>query len=581
MMQGSGGTPVESPSSAAAETLIDALARTARDVPDAAVAVLDRRGAADARTYAEVLRAARARAARYAALGVGEGDVVLVALDTSHDWIDAWFGAIARGALPVAVAPAGAMGTGRAHLDKLDGLLERLDAPVLVTGDGVRDAAREHGIARVADRVRTPAELDDLTPADFVAPTVGANGDAFLQLTSGSTGVPRAVRVRHSAALHNVRAIADALGVLRVAPGEPRPHGVSWLPLHHDMGLVGCLLSCVVHGWSLDLIPPRAFLARPETWLAAIARRDRVISPAPNFAYQACVERDTPSRLGDADLSRWAVGLTGAEMVQPATVAAFTRGHAPLGFDAGTLRPSYGLAEGTLAVTIDRRAAGPRTAPVPGDDTGREVACVGAPVMDTRVRVVDEDGNALPERTVGAVRVAGPGVFAGYRGDAEATARALRDGELVTGDLGFLQDGELYLTGRTKDLLILRGANLMPHELEWCAERVAGGGGLSRAGAFSVDGGAQGEQAVVVVETTATDPSELATLARDVRGAIGREVGLTLHDVALVRRGRIPKTSSGKVQRGELRDRYLDGRLERLDEARPSDAEPETLRSPR
>lgn len=535
--------------------------------PTEGIAIASRRGERDFRAYPRLAAAVDRRAGRLAAHGLRPGDVALIALDSSFDWIECWFGAVRLGALPVAIAPAGAMGSGRAHLDKLNAVVERIDARVLVCGDGLRREAEQLGLEDVAQRCVTTAELEELRPAPYENPRNAPDDVAFLQLTSGSTGIPRAVRIRHESVLHQVAAIARATGT-DVAE-LPAPNGVSWLPLHHDMGMVGALLVSIAHGWSLDLIPSRAFLARPESWLAAIANYDRVISPAPNFAYQACVERGTASRLDGVDLSGWEVALTGAEMVRPETTRAFAREHAALGFDPRAIRPCYGLAEATLAVTFDTRGQGVRTAPIPGDPTGAEAVCVGEPVMDTLVRITDEHGDDVPEHTVGSVRVDGPGVFAGYHLDDEATAEALISGELVTGDLGFLQDGELYITGRTKDLLILRGANWMPHELEWRAETVLGGGGLLRAGAFSVEGGSQGELAVIVAETTETGDARLAELAREIRVHIGRELGIALHDVALVRRGRIPKTSSGKVQRSELRRLYASAELERQDGPTP------------
>ena len=195
----------------------------------------------------------------------------------------------------------------------------------------------------------------------------------------------------------------------------------------------------------------------------------------------------------------------------------------------------------------------------------KEVVSNGRPIPDTELRIVAPNGSPLPEGVIGEVRVKGPGIFHGYYNDAQATAEGLRDGWLCTGDLGFLEHGELYLTGRIKDVLILRGHNLMPHELEWLAEEVTGGGGGQRTGAFSIARGGQGEEAVLVVETTEKHPEALADLGHGIRQRIGRALSLTVADIAFVRRGKIPKTTSGKVQRRELRRMYLDGEIERLD----------------
>jgi acyl-CoA synthetase (AMP-forming)/AMP-acid ligase II len=297
-----------------------------------------------------------------------------------------------------------------------------------------------------------------------------------------------------------------------------------------------------------------------------LSRAGRSISPAPNFAYQLCVDRVGEEHVG-LDLSRVRALLLGAEMVRPDTATSFARAFAAAGFDALAMRPCYGLAEATLAVTFDCAGEGVRTAPVPDDGRGAgelaEVVSVGVPVRDTEMRIVSPDGSALGEGRVGEVRVRGPGIFAGYWNDEEATRESLSDGWLRTGDLGFLHGGELHLSGRTKDILIVRGQNLMPHELEWIVEEVAGGGGACRAGAFSVPR-ASGEEAVVVVEIDGDAPSDLSAVEREIRGLVGRRLALTLADVAFVRRGKIPKTTSGKVQRRELRARYLARELERL-----------------
>ncbi len=225
------------------------------------------------------------------------------------------------------------------------------------------------------------------------------------------------------------------------------------------------------------------------------------------------------------------------------------------------------MAEATLAITYDRRGRGPRTHPAPaGLDLAMaspDIVCTGAPVMDTRIAIrAPGAGSTLPDGSIGEVCIKGPGVFAGYYNDEEVTRETLREGWLHTGDLGFLHDGELYLTGRLKDVLIIHGHNLMPHELEWLAETVTGGGGAERCGAFSVARGPEGEQAIIVLEVD--DKSAGPEIEREVRSRIGCALGLPLADVVLVKRGGIPKTTSGKVRRGELRQRYLDGRLERL-----------------
>ncbi len=551
-------------------TVSDALERAARHFPEQGVEIFEgRREKPSRRTYPELLAGARETAGRWAALGVEPGDRILVALPTSWDWFDAWLGALLYGALPVAVAPGAAVGAAEAQLRKVDGLVERLGARYAVVGDSFRDAARELGAERAAAAAITAGELAGTAPRSFTPVEPEPDEVAFMQLTSGSTGLPRAVTIRHSGAVHNSFASDEAIGAPSGKPTHAWIDGmVSWLPLHHDMGLVGCFFLSAIAGYDLALLQPTSFLARPKQWLTELGRHGKVFSPSPNFGFQLCLERLKESDLGDLDLVPWRYAMTGAEMIRPETVAGFCELFARCGFTPEKLRPCYGLAEATLSVTFDTVGTGVRTRPLPagaGEGLGlSDVVSVGRVIRDTELVVTDPAGHAVADGEIGEVRIKGPGVFAGYYNDPEATAEGLQDGWLLTGDLGFLHEGELYLTGRTKDLLILHGHNLMPHEIEWLAETVTGGGGAARSGAFSVARSAQGEEAILVVEALDRDPEKLREMGHEIRSRIGRTLSLPLADLVFVRRGKIPKTTSGKVQRRALRSLYLEGKLERL-----------------
>jgi acyl-CoA synthetase (AMP-forming)/AMP-acid ligase II len=546
--------------------------RAARHFPHRGITLIDRRGRDGERfSYPELVDRFMLAARRLARRGVAPGDRVLVCAGTSWEWLDAWFGAVFLGALPVALAPPEGLGSPAGALERAEIVARRLEAAVFVCGDALAPLVRvdEHPALRAIALTTSELLASDPAPATGIEAGAGdADAIAFLQLTSGSTGSPRAVCISHRAAVHNPIASAEALGRPHGAPAwEWEETHVLWLPLHHDMGLVGGILYSLLNGLDLHLASPRAFLSRPRLWLDLLSRAGRSVSPAPNFAYQLCVDRVGSDELAGLDLRRVRAALLGAEMVRPETAAAFVRSFAPAGLEASALRPCYGLAEATLAVTFDCAGEGVRTAPVPAESRAsgepNEVVSVGVPVPDTVVVVTSPDGAPLGEGRVGEVRVRGPGVFSGYWNDEEATRESLVDGWLRTGDLGFLRGGELYLSGRTKDILIVRGQNLMPHELEWIVEEAVGGGGACRAGAFSVPR-ASGEEAVVVVELDSGAPSDLASVEREIRGRVGRRLGLTLADVAFVRRGKIPKTTSGKVQRLKLRARYLARELERL-----------------
>jgi acyl-CoA synthetase (AMP-forming)/AMP-acid ligase II len=544
-------------------TLNQALAHTARTRPERGIAIYDRRGRnAERRTYPELVELARQRAGRLAASGVTPGDRILLAMPTSWELLETFFGALELGAYPVMVAPPGALGSAGTYQAKIDRLMKLMEPTRIVCDAGMRDQLRDGDTISAALRATiTPTELGALAPVRYPECS-RENGLAFIQLTSGSTGSQRGVQVSHANALHNTRAIADCVNC------QPEDVVVSWLPLNHDMGLVGCLLFSMVNGLDLWLLRPETFLARPLLWLSTISSRRGTFSAAPNFAYQLCVDRIDAEDLAGLNLSSWRGALTGAEMIRPVTCAAFEKKFSGIGFKPQFWQPCYGMAECTLAATADRRKAGLRSALIDnrGAELAHDVVCTGEALLDTTVRVssIDTPGQFLPDGSIGEVYIQGPGVFSGYYRDPEATASAMQDGWLRTGDLGFMKDSELYITGRLKDLLIINGHNWMPHELEWEADIATGGGGADRSGAFSVLDGSEGEKPVVVVELTSSENQSLAEVEHAIRSRIGRVLGLPLKDVVLVKRGQIPKTSSGKVQRGELRRRYIAGELQRL-----------------
>lgn len=552
-------------------TLPAALARAARHFPDTGIRLWDGRGRrSERRTFPELVASVEGAAGRWRAAGVEPGDRVLISVPTSWEWLEGWLGAVKLGALPVAVAPPGGFGAAGAHIRKVEYLVERLGARRVLSTEGFRRDAAAAQAKGILETLITPEELAGLVPASGGFPEAEPEAVAFLQLTSGSTGFPRAVMIRHRGAIHNALANDVAIG----AAGGGDLHGwcdalIGWLPLHHDMGLVGYLLLSLCTGIELELMRPTTFLARPRVFLDRFGSYRAAVAHGPSSGYQLCVERLATEARHGLSLGGWRAAQCGAEMIRPETVAGFVDAFGPLGFHPEAFQACYGLAEATLTVSFDTRGRGARTRPVPeGSSISglglHEVVCLGPPVIDTSIRIVDALGQTLPDGSVGSVEVEGPGIFAGYWDDPEATAESLVDGRLRTGDLGFLADGELYLTGRTKDLLIIRGHNVMPHEIEWVAEQVTGGGGAHRSGAFSVARSAQGEEAVLVVEIATRDGEVLGQIERDIRTRVANDLSLQISDLVFVRRGKIPKTTSGKVRRRKLRDQYLGGELERL-----------------
>ncbi|MBX3468182.1 MAG: AMP-binding protein [Planctomycetes bacterium] len=559
-----------------------ALPRTLGELVDAlaagsgALAVYDRRGKTKVeRPYPEVARRARAWGAWLEAQGVRPGDLVYLCLPTSHELIEGFLGASLVGALPCCLALPRAIG----GLDVFRRRVEQLAR----FGRGHLVTTPEVGAELGAPFLAPPDPLDLERLVDV--PRLDPGAIAYVQLTSGSTSVPKAVAITHANLAANTAAIYTR------GAGSPAETYVSWLPLYHDMGLVGILFTAMFHGCSLALMTPETFVGTPRRWFEAMTdvRKDHtIVTSAPNFGYQWAVDRIPAEKVAGLDLSRWRVACCGAEMVRPATLEEFAARFRPAGFDPGALIPCYGMAEATLAVTMSPAARGPVVVdgsvscgpavdglevtirPVDGAPERARAGLADLPESgpggggspgevgerSRRTHHTEDSDETLPEGTEGEIVIRGSSVFPGYFLDPEATAAVLHDGLFRTGDLGYLRGGELHVTGRVKDLIILDGANVAPHELEWLAQaHVDLDGG--RAAAFSVEHRRR-EVPVLVVEVKEVPPPEAVEA---LRAAVARDVA-PLHDLVFVRRGTVPKTSSGKVQRGQVRARYLDGTLE-------------------
>ncbi|MFP3942068.1 MAG: AMP-binding protein, partial [Thermoanaerobaculia bacterium] len=416
--------------------------------------------------------------------------------------------------------------------------------------------------------------------ASAPAPTPASHrpepGDlALVQFSSGTTANPKPVALTHRAILAQV---AILNGFWPEEDGVEH-RGVSWLPLHHDMGLIGCLFPALERAGDLALLPPELFVARPAAWLRAISRHRATISPAPNFAYGLCAERIRDRELDGVDLSSWRLALNGAEPVAAGTLRAFARRFHRWGFRPEALTPVYGLAEAALAVTFsaidrpfrsgrfERDSLAPGRAPRAASGSGgRELVSLGRPVPGFRVEVrppaSGPPGAGAPARAgaVGRVWIGGPSLMEGYLDRPAETARTLRDGWLDTGDLGFLRDGELYLTGRAKDLVILRGRNYGPEEIEAAAARADGARAAVAVSRLPEDG--HREELILLVEAArGAGPEEARALPAALRKRVTEAVDLPPDRVVLLAPGSLPRTSSGKLRRGEALRRWEAGEL--------------------
>ena len=510
-----------------------------------------------------VERAARAGAA-YRSWGVQPGERVAIVLRTEAAFLDAFFGAWWAGAVPVPLYPPVRLGRREEYLEGTSRMLRLSGARLLVAGGG---AGRLLG--EVVARAGPPlgardaaALLQGSAPAPLPATDPASLG--LVQFSSGSTVAPKPVALTHAA----LQAQADALVDL-VAP-TVNDVLVSWLPLYHDMGLIGGLLAAMSYPGPLVLIAPEHFLARPALWPRAMARHRGTISVAPSFAYAYVADRVGEADLSGADLSRWRLALDGAEPVSCDAMRRFAARLAPRGFDERALRPVYGLSEAALAVTFSpggRRPGGALVdavrlardgVAVPGS---REVASVGVPVPGFELEVRGEEGEVLGEDRLGRIWTRGPSLLRELLGDPEATARALVGGWLDTGDLGFVRGGELHVHGRAKDVVIVRGANHAPEEFEAALAGLDGlRPGCAVAAGAELDG-AEGEALLLLAEVSQGGRLDDPELESRAARAVLERTGISPGRVRLLAPGTLPRTSSGKLRRQEALRRFLSGTL--------------------
>jgi acyl-CoA synthetase (AMP-forming)/AMP-acid ligase II len=513
-------------------------------------------------SFTALYASARQVAGALLARGVQPGERVALVLPTGRDFLDAFFGVQLAGAVPVPLYPPVRLGRLDEYVRGTARMLQLVQAVAVLTDRRVKLLL---GQAVELARPRLGAPTVSGLRDDGLSDERGshAEGLGLIQFSSGSTVDPKPVALSH----HNLMTQCSAL---KTVLDERGPHqvGVSWLPLYHDMGLIGCLLLAVYYPGSLVLLPPEAFLARPAIWLRAIARHRGTISPAPNFAYGLCLKRIADEELAGVDLSCWSHALNGAEPVSPETARRFCERFAPFGFNPSAMMPVYGLSEASLALTFTSSLAPVRTLavdPLALSTTGevspgaRELVSVGRPVAGAELDVRLEDGTGARERQVGRIWARGPFVMEGYFGNPDATARARVDGWLDTGDLGFVEGGELFISGRAKDLVIIRGANHPPQEFEECLEQLEGVRTGCAIAVGYVPEGATDEHLLLLVETAGEPPADLATR---VSAAVLERTGVKAHQVVLLSPGTLPRTSSGKLRRGLALAQWLEGSLQ-------------------
>ena len=529
-------------------------------------------------SYTDLHRDAVALATGLHALGIGKGDKVVIMLPTGREFFAAFFGALYAGGVPVPLYPPARPSQLEDHLKRIAGILLNAQARVLVTVDRAKPLAHLlraqvealRSVVTVADLSLAHAAPPNAATARFARPALAASDVAFLQYTSGSTGDPKGVILTHANLLANLRAMWRASKI------SSADTFVSWLPLYHDMGLIGACLGGLTIGFRVVLMSPLVFLAQPARWLQTIHRHRGTVSAAPNFAYELCLAKLTDADLDGLDLSCWRLAFNGAEPVSPDTLERFAARFERCGFAREALTPVYGLAENSLGLgfppvgrgpLIDRieRAAlahdGVATPARPDDAQPLRIVSCGLPLPGHELRVIGAGGRELPEREQGQVQFRGPSSTQGYLNNPAAN-QGLFDGDwLNTGDLGYMAAGELFLSGREKDIIIRGGLNIHPQELESAVANIAGirKGGVAVFAASDLRSGT--ERLVVLAETRVSEPEPRRQLIQAITALSATLLGAPADDVVLAPPRSVLKTSSGKTRRAACRELYEQGRL--------------------
>jgi 1-acyl-sn-glycerol-3-phosphate acyltransferase len=521
----------------------------------------------EAISYGALADGARALAAGLQARGIVPGQTVAIMLPTSRDYLFSFFGILLAGGIPVPIYPPLRPSQLEDHLRRHAGILANAQAVLLIT------VAKAQWVARLL-KAQVEVLRDVVTPEELAVPAGAFRGHAvqtedvaFLQYTSGSTGAPKGVILSHANLLANIRAMGEAV------QADSSNVFVSWLPLYHDMGLIGAWLGSLYYGMPLVLMSPMAFLARPQRWLWTIHKHRGTLTAAPNFAYELCLNQVDAHDLKGLDLRSLRLAFSGAEPVSPNTLRRFSERFAPFGLRPQAMAPVYGLAEAAVGLAfppperaplIDRIQREPFASlgkALPADSAQARVlefvAC-GQPLHGYQIRIVDAAGRELPERQEGHLEFQGPSTTIGYFRNAAAT-RSLFDGQwLDSGDLAYIAEGDVYLTGRVKDIIIRGGRNLYPQEVEEAVGNIPG----IRRGCVAVFGSpdpASGtERVIVVAETRELDT---AALEAEVRQVTTDLLGMPPDETVLAPAHSVLKTSSGKIRRAAVRALFETGRI--------------------
>jgi fatty-acyl-CoA synthase len=517
--------------------------------------------------YADLRKQSQVLARKLLGLGLHKGDRVALVAETDPEFIRFFYACQYAGLIPVALPASVKIGAHSAYVAQLQRLLEASDAAIGVASEGYLPFLQEASEDLPIRMVEEPEAFHALPDTGQALPEIKPTDIAYIQYTSGSTRFPRGVVIEHRTAMANLQAIMQGLAM------SPDDRMMSWLPYYHDMGLVGFVLVPMSAQVSIDYLDTREFAMRPRQWLNLMTNTRATISFAPSFGYDLCARRVRPGDIEQYDLSAWRVAGIGAEMIRPQTLEHFADMLEPAGFDRRAFLACYGMAECTLGISFSPLNTGFTTHHIDSDhladhhkavlldesensSRGRHFVNCGFPLPGFEVEVRDDDGKALPDWHSGVIYLRGPSVMSGYFGLPEETSHALcEDGWLNTGDIGYLADGIITITGRKKDLIIIHGRNIWPQDLEHIAEsqpEVRVGDAL----AFSAPDHEGDELCVLVVQCRETDPNKRSNLVRRLTALVRMELSLDCY-VELVAPHSLPRTSSGKLSRSKARQDFI------------------------
>ncbi|MBI2718867.1 MAG: fatty acyl-AMP ligase [Rhizobiales bacterium] len=516
--------------------------------------------------YAQLRRQALSTARKLLSLGLKRGDRVAVVAETGTEFMAVFFACQYAGLMPCPMPYTMYIGGREAYVDRVAGMLRAARACAAIAPDDLLDMVREGAGRADIGRVLTHGELQALPEAAAKLEPFGPDDDAYIQYSSGSTSHPKGVLITQKAI------VANTLGILNGMRITPQDRAFSWLPLYHDMGLVGFCLAPVMGQVTVDYLATTAFARRPALWLKLISENRSTLSYSPSFGYDLAARRINGEAV-TLDLSSWRVAGIGGDMVRADVLDNFSNTLAVAGFKSDAFTPSYGMAETTLAITIadvskpirvdtiDRHALKTQGRAVPSLAEGaRGFVVCGKPIDGCEIVIRGDEGAALGERSIGRIFVRGPSLMAGYYHNAEATGAAL-DGEgfLDTGDMGYWLDGEIVITGRAKDLILHNGRNIWPQDIEWAAEQVEPlrGGDVA---AFAVENDSGIDDVVVLVQCRLADTGAIETLRHAVSAVVHHSAGIECR-VVMAPPKSLPFTSSGKLSRAAAKLKYLTGEI--------------------